>query len=520
MRRVIVIILLGLVSCCLAELRQLTILQSTDLHGVFTANDRSDPSQPGSWLQLATLIAEKRQKYGEDQCLLIDCGDTVQGSLTTAISRGEAAIVPLRQLGYDVWIPGNHELDYGPEQYQRFLVLAGNMVLGNNFRVKGQPAPAPWRLFIRNGIRVAVIGAQASFTANWLLPQYSDQCDIERATAMLQRVLPEVHRAKPDIIVLAAHQAWFEFKDSRGVNEINDIAQRFPEIDLILGAHSHRLVPGQRIGLKSWYVQPGCHGAGLGVIRAQVDISAHRVADIASEVVPIRTDTPAFPHLEQALRPWLTRADEAGRQIVLQALAAPISASGRPGVNCATSELICQAIAEATGADTVIHGKLSTKSLDGPAVTIADLFQLVPYENNIVLAEVTPDELAAIVSEQWTQRENYRFCGLWGRSCRINSAGKATMVDMVRRRGEGGAGDDATLVTAGKATAGRLLLAMNSHTAAGSGVLPVLTGIIRADTARCRDSGIGTRDCVEAFLRQHPDIVVTPRQWLITDRAQ
>ena len=517
MRRVIVIILC-LVGCCLAEIRQLTILQSTDIHGVFTPADRSDSSQPGSWLQLATVIADQRQKYGEDQCLLIDCGDTVQGSLTTALSRGEAAIVPLRQLGYDVWIPGNHELDYGLEQYQRFLALAGNMALGNNFRVKGQPAPTPWRLFIRNGIRVAVIGAQASFTSNWLLPQYSAQCDIERAVDMLQRVLPELHRSRPDMIVLAAHQAWFEFKDSRGVNEINDIARRFPEIDLILGAHSHRLVPGQRIGLKSWYVQPGCHGAGLGVIQAQVDISAHRVVDIASEVVPVGADTPECPQLAQALRPWLSRAKEAGRQIVLPALARPISASGRPGVNCATSELICQAIADATGADAVIHGKLSTKSLDGPAVTIADLFQLVPYENNIVLAEVTPDELAAIVSEQWTQRDNYRFCGLWGRSCRINSAGKATMVDNAHRSGEAGTGNSAPKATAGNVQAGRLLLAMNSHTAAGSGVLPVLTSIIRAEAARCRDSSISTRDCVEAFLRQHPGIVVTPRQWLITGR--
>lgn len=508
MRRVIVIILC-LVGCCLAEIRQLTILQSTDLHGVFTPADRSDPSQPGSWLQLATIIAEQRQKHGEDQCLLIDCGDTVQGSLATAISRGEAAIIPLRRLAYDVWIPGNHELDYGLEQYQRLLALAGNMALGNNFRVKNQPAPAPWRLFFRNGIRVAVIGAQASFTANWLLPQCSEQCDIERAGDMLQRVLPDVHRVKPDIIVLAAHQAWFEFKDSRGVNEINDIAQRFPEIDLILGAHSHRLVPGQRIGLKSWYVQSGCHGMGLGVIQAQVDISAHRVVDIASEVVPTGADTAECPQLKEALRPWLERAEQAGRRVVLPTLATPISAGGRPGVNCATSELICRAIAEATGADAVIHGKLSTKSLEGPAVTAADLFQLVPYENTIVLAEVTPAALAAIVSEQWTQRENYRFCGLWGRSCRIDNAGKATLV-----------AEDAKIATDANVPAGQLLLAMNSHTAAGSGILPVLTGIIRADAARCRDSGINTRDCVEAFLRQHPNIVITPRQWLISERAQ
>lgn len=503
--RAVIFFILCLVVSCLAEIRQLTILQSTDIHGVFCPEDRSNLDQPGSWLQLASVIAEQRQRHGPDQCLLIDCGDTVQGSLGAALSRGEAAVFALRALDYDVWIPGNHELDYGLEHYQRLVAIAGSMALGNNVRVAGQAAPDAWRLFTRNGIRVAVIAAQASFTANWLLPQQASQCEIERAEDLLQRLLPAVHRSQPDVIVLAAHQAWFEFTDTRGINEINRIAQRFPEIDIILGAHSHRLIPGRRIGLKSWYLQAGCHAGGLGVIRARVDTTEHRVVDIASEVVPVEADTPSSPTLRDALQPWLVRSEEERQRVVLPALTAPISANGRPGVNCASSELLCQAIAQATGADVVLHGKLSSTGLIGPVVTAGDLFQLVPYENNIVLAEVTAAELAAIVGEQWSQRDSYRFCGLWGRQCRIDKDGRAWLVPNL----------DTAAETAAMPPR-RLLLALNSHTAAGSGVLTVLTGIIHRPEARLRDSGIATRSCVEQFLVQNPTLVITPRRWLLS----
>jgi 2',3'-cyclic-nucleotide 2'-phosphodiesterase (5'-nucleotidase family) len=479
-----------------AEYRKVHLLQTTDIHGTFTDDDGA---ANGAWLRLATVIQAQRQRLGADSSLLIDCGDTCQGSITATASRGEAAVVALRHLAYDVWVPGNHELDFGHRQFAHLTEQAADITLCGNLRlVDGPPLPA-WKMFTRNGVDIAVIGATASYMKNWLLPAEAKQYHVETAAAMLTRILPEIHRAKPDVIVLAAHQAWFEGRDPRNINEIASLAERFPDLDLILGAHSHRLIPGMRIGHRTWYVQAGCHAQQLAIVTLTVNTEANEVVDIASHTRQITQVDAEDAGLAQALQPWLEQARAERERIIAPALAAPISSTGRPGSTCATSELLCAAIAAAARAPIVMHGRLSQKSL-GRQVTGADLFALVPYENTIVLADVTRAELEDIISEQWKYRDSYRFSGLYGARARINN-GKATVLGLGQN--EPPPVDDE-----------RLTIAMNSHTAAGAGAFPVLVAILQKQETRMRDTGISTRQAVEDFLRKHPDQVITPFPWM------
>ncbi|HQC52266.1 MAG TPA: bifunctional UDP-sugar hydrolase/5'-nucleotidase [Lentisphaeria bacterium] len=483
-----------------AEFRKVHLLQTTDIHGTFTEDDGA---ANGAWLRLATVIQAQRQRLGPDASLLIDCGDTCQGSITATVSRGEASIAALRHLAYDVWVPGNHELDFGHRQFAHLTEQAADLILCGNLRlVDGPPLPA-WKMFTRNGVDIAVIGATASYMKNWLLPTEAKQYHVETAAAQLTRILPEIHRAKPDVIVLAAHQAWFEGRDPRNINEIASLAERFPDLDLILGAHSHRLIPGMRIGHRTWYVQTGCYAQYLGIVTLTVNTEANEVVDIASHTRQITHVDAEDAGLAQALRPWLEKARAERARVIAPALAAPISAVGRPGSTCATSELLCAAIAAAAQAPIVMHGRLTQKSL-GRQVTGADLFALVPYENTIILADVTRAELEDIISEQWKYRDSYRFSGLYGARAQLNANGKATVL---------GIGKDEPPPADDK----RLTLAMNSHTAAGTGTFPMLLAILQKQETRMRDTGISTRQAVEDFLRQHPDQAITPFPWMTTE---
>lgn len=488
------------VVCRAAELREVHLLQTTDIHGTFTDDDGA---AKGSWLRLATVLQAQRQRLGAASVLLVDCGDTSQGSITATLSRGEAAVAALRHLAYDVWIPGNHELDFGHRQFARLIEQAGDIVLcGNLHLVDGPPLPA-WRMFTRNGVDIAVIGATASYMKNWLLPQEAAKYHVETAAALLERTLPEVHRARPDVIVLATHQAWFEGRDPRNINEVAALAERFPELDLILGAHSHRLLPGLRIGHRTWYVQAACYAQYLAIVTMTVDTEANEVVDIASHARQITPADAEDDSLAQALQPWLDQARAERSRVIVPALAAPVTSSGRPGSSCATSELLCAAIAAAAQAPVVIHGRLTDKSLYRQ-VTGADLFALIPYENTIILADVTGAELEAIVTEQWKSRSSYRFCGLYGARARLDNRGRATLIGL----GQNGPPP---------ADGARLTLAMNSHTAAGSGSFPVLQAILQRPETRLRDTGISTRQATEDYLRRHPELVITPHAWLSAD---
>ncbi len=122
-----------------AESVKIRILQTTDVHSFI---EHSDNPQEGGWLRLATMIKQHRQK---EDCLLIDCGDTIQGSLSAIASRGEAAVEMLNYLKYDFWVPGNHELDFGIPRYVELLdkdTILSAKLLGSSGGIKCPVSPS------------------------------------------------------------------------------------------------------------------------------------------------------------------------------------------------------------------------------------------------------------------------------------------------------------------------------------------------------------------------------------------
>ena len=384
------------------------------------------------------------------------------------------------------------------DAYRTFCALAGERLLCGNFSVNGQPTPKAYRMFERNGVKVAVIGMEASYFSHWLLKDELAQCNSEKAVPVIRRILPEVLALKPDVIVLATHQGWFYGRDTRNVNEVNEIAQAFPEIDIIIGAHTHRLLPGRKIGLKAWYVQPGAHCEYIGVLKVKADTEKHCVVDIQSSLKAVTPDLPEDVELAKELEPFFQQLKEFNEKPLGIALEKEITANGRPGVSCQTSDLIAQAIAEAVGADAAFHSRLTESSLPAGEILQQHLFDLIPYENKIVSAMFTAEQLEQLMEEQWALRNNpYRYSGPWNMLFR-NSGGKMTLVSI---NGEP------------PVQGRRYRVAFNSHTAAGSGNLPLLKQLIEAPDAQLSVTRINTRRATELFLRNHQNAIQF-KQWI------
>ena len=476
------LLLLLLPLSLLAETREIIIFHTTDTH----ASRR--------WPQLATVIKEQLQQTPHH--LLIDCGDTIQGSPLATITQGRAAIEPILALPYDVWVPGNHEADFGVDALKEVFRLAQDKLLCANFRIKTDPHPLPWKIFQRNGLKIAVIGAEASYFRNWLLPEEFAKYEITTAQQALRKQLPLIAREKPDIIILATHQAWFEERDPRHVNEVREIAEFFPEIHLIIGAHSHREIPGRIIGHNTWYAQAGCHAENLGKITIRFHEET-RVMDFQSELIPIPQDTLPDEELLARMQPWLDTEKEYLAIPTEIVIPKEIPCKLKPGQGNPISELLCMAIAEASGAEIAFHGVLAELPIPAGPLSRKTLFDVVPYENIIITAELTPDELTAVMTEQWKQRNSYRFCGPWNARFLIGS-----------KLHFQGIGFDAPVENR------RYKIAVNSHTAAGSGVFPVLRYILERPTSNRVNTGISTRDALEQFLKKHADSLPATKIWL------
>lgn len=480
------------------------ILHTSDLH----ANLSGNPQAPAGLLPLATLLEERRREAPQGACLLVDTGDSVQGSLEAVLSRGMAILPWLETLSYDAWVPGNHDFDFGPTAFLAFARSLSSRLLCGNLRLLSPTEEFPggefpgWRLFVVGEAKVALIGMTASFLPHWF-PDFSRHFQVESVRHALARLMPQILAEHPDLIILALHQGWME-QDPRGVNEVRGLARDFPEVDLILGGHTHRLFPGRAGGDGPWYVQPGAHGRYFAQVDAVVDPENHRLLRLESQLVEVTEETPPHPQAAQAAASWQERARIYGEQILAPPLPSPLSAKGRPGVNCPQSELFCQALAEAASCPLALHGILAKEEIPaGVPITGDLLFQLVPYENTLVVCQVTPEELGQILQEQWAIRNTSGACGIWGAEAAISSQGVRIL----------SLGEDAPPLP-GK----RYSLVMNSHTAAGSGRTPVLQEILARPACQTRDTGLSSRQAVLQWFQAHPGVTPQPRKWLHISR--
>jgi 2',3'-cyclic-nucleotide 2'-phosphodiesterase (5'-nucleotidase family) len=458
-------------SCRLhGEIVEINILHTTDVHAHMH-------EEKYSWVRLATKIRQQRQLY--PQSLLIDCGDTIQGSLAGLVSRGEVAIDMLNHLKYDAWIPGNHELDFGTKRLAELLDKTQVPVLNGNFELTGNNPRKfkSWLLFERGGARIAVIGMQASYLPHWFIGRDFEQYKVSLAMDVLPAVMAEVEKAKPDMIIVALHQG-YSFSDTRGVNEVGDIAKFYPQVDLILGGHTHQSHPGRNI-FGVYYCQAAYHSSHLGVVRAFVDTDKHKVIRMNSWL-----DESASEADQEAMKvylPWKSKVDAFAQQVVVQ-LPRTYNASGQPGVSCETSQLLGNALRYVAKTDLALHGKLSSESLPTNLSENA-LFKVVPYENNIYVLRVSLAQLKEILEEQLTTYKSQSFNAPSGFTIEINKTHQLLKINLPEEK---------ALYT----------LAINSRVAAGGGGrFPRLRQMIKDKEIGVEELQINSRDALRTYLQ-------------------
>ena len=134
------ILLLLLLPLCGKEV-QVRILQTSDLHG----NLLGDGISPTTVLQLASVVRQASAEAEGGRAILIDTGDTIQGSLASRLSNGEAMAVFVAALGYDAWIPGNHDFDFGGDVFLRTALALRKIVLCGNLSPASARPGRRWR---------------------------------------------------------------------------------------------------------------------------------------------------------------------------------------------------------------------------------------------------------------------------------------------------------------------------------------------------------------------------------------
>jgi len=250
-----------------------TVMGTTDLHGnvfnwdYFTDKEFDDKAHNDVGLaKISTLVNQIREDRGRRNTLLIDAGDTIQGTQLSyyyakidPITAKRGPVHPMAQamnkIGYDAAALGNHEFNYGIPVLRKFEEQCDFPLLGANaLDAKTlRPAFAPYvikRMRTPHGrdVRVAVLGLTNPGIAIWDKANVGGKMVFPGLGEQASKWVPKLRSMGADVVIVSAHSG------SSGTSSYGDqlpyvenaaglVAEQVPGIDAILVGHAHSEIP-------------------------------------------------------------------------------------------------------------------------------------------------------------------------------------------------------------------------------------------------------------------------------------
>ena len=155
---------------------KLKIIETSDIHGNYFPYDfLNDTPGKGSLARIETYIQQQRDIYGKN-LLLFDAGDFLQGQPTSYYYNFIDTVSPhlgariLNYMDYDAAVPGNHDIETGHSVYDRYFAQCKFPYLGANIinTSTGNPYLKPYHIFVREGIKIAVLGLLTPRIPYWV----------------------------------------------------------------------------------------------------------------------------------------------------------------------------------------------------------------------------------------------------------------------------------------------------------------------------------------------------------------
>lgn len=408
---------------------RMTFLHTSDIHArafpynfdpSFTDNGLglADEAGPyGGLARISTILKQERARSG--RVLHLDSGDSFQGSVTFNYFDGEAEFRSLAAMGLDGAVIANHEFDDGAMNLANQAVdWATFPLLAANYDFEDTTEPwantlgdiaQPTAMYDLDGFRVGVIG-MANFSSLNSLDEENNSLGIKMLD--VGQVIPqyaELLRAQgADIIVLVSHM---------GVDEDRELAETYPDIDLILGGHNHvaldppivvtNAVTGKRIPV----VDSGAFSKYVG--RLDIVVQDGQILSHDYTLFPVDANVESDPKITALLQEYQDILDdELNTEQVLGYADEALTRYGASGGDSMLGNFSAEAMRAFPGVETEIAltNTLGIRA-DIPAgpITADTLFNTMPFDNTITTMFLSGRELQETLDFA-TARSSERGC--------------------------------------------------------------------------------------------------------------
>ena len=334
----------------------------------------------GGFAQIKTVVDFLTESFGKDKTLMLDGGDTWQGSATSLYTRGKDMVGAMNLLGVDVAV-GHWEFTYRAEEVLENVKALNAEFLAQNIFVKEDAlmngaeafdedtghAFKPYTIKKMGNARVAIIGQAFPYTTianpQRFIPDWTFGIKEDSMQALVNKIKEE---EKPDAIIVLSHN---------GFDTDKKMAEICTGIDFIMGGHTHDGVP-EAVPVKNatgttYVCNAGSNGKFLNVL--DLDIQNGKIKDFKFTLLPIFSDLitedkDMKKYIEDVRLPYL-------KELTREIATTEQTLFRRGNFNGSWDQIICDALLEVKEAQISLSPgfRWGTSVMPGQAITFDDL---------------------------------------------------------------------------------------------------------------------------------------------------
>jgi 2',3'-cyclic-nucleotide 2'-phosphodiesterase (5'-nucleotidase family) len=518
-----------------AEIVSLTVVHTNDIHGGIdpsgaTFMSRDFPPKLGGGASMKTLLERLRAQVKRDggHLLLMDAGDTFQGTPVGTLTKGRAVIDFMNAAGYDALALGNHDFDEGKGNCQDLVKRANFPVVAANLTVPetGETVDwvEPWIVKDFGNLKVGIFGLITPETKNMSFPANIAGLEFAPLVPAARRCVEELQRQGCDVILGVGHvgipydpaqalaararDGWPAEDDPRAT--VIDVAHAVRGIGAFFAGHIHK-------GFDDAYVDPASHtymfqtygrGSGAGIVTFDIDTVTNQIvgrrfwSERGYLVTFFEDEYWPDPDVSAAIGVEIAQA-EAGMDREIGRATGKFSRDGQGETPMGNA--VCDAMLEETGADFSFSNLGGIRDDFGPGpITPRDVFRVLPFDNKLVIFTMSGAMLREVVETRIAGSHS----GLYIAGGKVVYNGtRADMDRVVELRVGGQAWDpnrDYQVVT-------------SDFLAQGNADLKMLPGI---PAERTTYTGKTMREAFEAWITRHTPVTPTiDGRWARDDAA-
>ena len=388
---------------------RLRLIETSDVHGNYLPYDFIAKHRGlGGLSRVATYVSAQRDSLGEQQVVLLDNGDILQGQPTAYYYNYIDTISPhfcaeaLNYLHYDAATIGNHDIETGHRVYDRWVKQCRFPMLCANAIDQRTSSPywRPYTIIERAGVRIAVLGMITTSIPQWLprnLWAGIEFADMVETARVWMPVLRGEEGA--DVVVGLFHSGAgkADAKDSYQENAAYQVAHQVPGFDVIFYGHDHRAACKTVRDIEGGDVlvlNPGASAMNVAVADVAVTMRGKRTkaVNVEGKIVSIANLAPQAEYLNNFIAQF--KAIKAFTETPICNFQTDLSTRDAYFGPSSFVDFIHTLQLQLSGADISFNAPLSydTHIKAGPA-TAGDMFNLYKFENMLYLMALTGKEV-------------------------------------------------------------------------------------------------------------------------------